>query len=99
MKTKNEAFMSDNGEWSPFDMAMSIAEGDKSIGPVRTQHDMTPKEISFLEDKYGAKIQMDVEVRVHTPTDDKSICNGWFHQQHRRRRDIKNAEARQEEVR
>lgn len=65
-------------EWSPFDVAMKMAKGDCGSGPIRTQHDMTVEEINALEELYGAKIRMDVEVLVHKPWDRASVETGWF---------------------
>ena len=67
-------------DWSPFDVAMQMAKGDSGSGLVRTQHDMTPEEIEALEELYGVKIRMDVEVLVHKPWDRASVESGWFMQ-------------------
>ncbi len=88
------------------DTAMLVrneAKFDTHTGPVKTQHDMTPKEIAALEKHYGAKINMDVVVDTHGTMDDASICNGWYHAQHRRRQLAKealesNGENRQDQI-
>ncbi len=64
--------------WSPLRLAMCISKGDSMTGKIRTQHDMSKEEIAALEEKYGAKINMDVEVPVHGPADKESVeCNWW----------------------
>ena len=83
--TNARGYASD-GYFNTIGYAMVESRFDQKTGNVRTQHDMTPEEIKKLEKKYGAKIRMDVEVPTHRPTDEASICNGWYYKQHRRRK-------------
>tara|TARA_R100000808_G_C2155477_1_gene168128 strand:- start:2253 stop:2573 length:321 start_codon:yes stop_codon:yes gene_type:complete len=78
-------------------LANLLSKYDTHTGPVRTQFDMSKEEISALEKKYGAKIQMEAPIETHGTLDDKSVSNNWFYRNRMKKQKMLEAKRKAEE--